>query len=450
MTETKLTIGVVSLARTTFDMALAEEKTADMRAVLQTEASFSLVGPRELATSLDEALAAAQSLATAPLDLLLVFQSTFADSTMVMALAEAIDAPLVMWAVPEAPNGARLRLNSFCGINLGGHALKRAGFAFDYIYAPADDPAALEKILTWAKAGRAKRLLAQARIGRVGQHPEGFDSCQLDAAALKSRFGAEIIQMELATVFEGARAVPEADVDDALAALRAQIEIDTALDEAALRKSLSVYVTLRRLAADHGLHALAVRCWPQFFTDLGCAACGAMSMLTNELTPCSCEADINGALSQLLLQWVSDAPVFGTDMVAFDPEEDTAIVWHCGKAPLSMADPEFQPRATIHSNRKLPLLMEFPLKPGRVTIVRLSEAPGTGHYQLVVGSGEMLRAPLSFSGTSGVLRFDRGAAAALDTIMSEGLEHHIELTYGDHVPALLALAELLNLPVLRL
>jgi len=78
----------------------------------------------------------------------------------------------------------------------------------------------------------------------------------------------------------------------------------------------------------------------------------------------------------------------------------------------------------------------------------LSEA--TGGYRLVVGSGEMLRAPLSFSGTSGVLRFDRPAAEVLDVILTEGLEHHISLTYGDCVPALLALAEMLGLPVLRL
>jgi L-fucose isomerase-like protein len=113
-----------------------------------------------------------------------------------------------------------------------------------------------------------------------------------------------------------------------------------------------------------------------------------------------------------------------------------------------MADPEVQPRATIHSNRQLPLLMEFPLKPGRVTVARLSEA--TGDYRLVVGGGEMLRAPMSFTGTSGLLRFDRPARQVLDTMLNEGLEHHISLTYGDHVPALLTLAKMLNLPVLRL
>jgi len=38
----------------------------------------------------------------------------------------------------------------------------------------------------------------------------------------------------------------------------------------------------------------------------------------------------------------------------------------------------------------------------------------------------------------------------LDVILGQGLEHHISMTYGDHIPALLAFAELLDLPVLQL
>jgi L-fucose isomerase-like protein len=173
-----------------------------------------------------------------------------------------------------------------------------------------------------------------------------------------------------------------------------------------------------------------------------------MSLLSDEGIPCSCEADVNGTITQLILQWISGQPAFGTDVVSFDMEGDNVVVWHCGLAPLAMADSQMRPRATIHSNRQLPLLMEFALKPGRVTVARLSEA--SGGYRLVVGGGEMLRAPMSFSGTSGCLRFDRHASDVLDTLMNEGLEHHISLTYGDHVPAMLALAEMLGLPVLRL
>ncbi len=442
-----LRLGLVSLARTTFDIPLAAEVAAQARAHLRC-AGYALAGPEALVTNLEGTRQAAEALAGAPLDLLVVLQATFADSTMVMSLARAVDAPLLLWAVPEGRGGGRLRLNSFCGINLGAHALTRAGHDYEYAYTPPDDPAVLDQVDTLARAGRARRLLRGARLGRVGEHPAGFESCQLDEAALAARFGLEVVQVPLADAFRAVRAADPGDVEAVYRDLGARLDGLADVDPAALRASLGSYLALRRLAAEQELAGLAVRCWPEFFTELGCAACGAMSMLSDEGTPCSCEADVNGTITQLILQWIGGEPAFGTDVVSFDLDDDAVVVWHCGLAPLSMADPEVRPRATIHSNRQLPLLMEFPLKPGRVTVARLSEA--TGDYRLVVGSGEMLRAPMSFTGTSGLLRFDRPAAQVLDTLLSEGLEHHISLTYGEYEPALLALAKMLDLPVLHL
>jgi len=164
--------------------------------------------------------------------------------------------------------------------------------------------------------------------------------------------------------------------------------------------------------------------------------------------PCSCEADINGTVIQLILQLLSESPAFGTDMVSVDVDKDRVALWHCGLAPLSMADPAIQPRGTIHSNRRLPLLMDFPLKPGAVTVARLSQA--TGNLRLVVGSGEMLAEPKPFSGTAGILKLDCGAQKFLRLLMREGLEHHISLTYGDYLSELLAFASLISLPVLNM
>ena len=85
---------------------------------------------------------------------------------------------------------------------------------------------------------------------------------------------------------------------------------------------------------------MAVRCWPEFFTDLGCSACGAMSLLSDAMTPCSCEADVNGAITQLILQldqW--RAGIRQLTWSTIDIEADEAVLWHCGLAPLSMADP---------------------------------------------------------------------------------------------------------------
>ena len=137
-----LTLGFVPIARTTFDIPLAESITAQARAAL-TEKGYDLTGPQALVSTLEDAQQAARQLADEALDLVVIFQATFADSTMVMALAEAIDAPLMLWSVPEERTGGRLRLNSLCGINLAGHALTRTQRAYDYLYTAPDSPDAL-------------------------------------------------------------------------------------------------------------------------------------------------------------------------------------------------------------------------------------------------------------------------------------------------------------------
>lgn len=444
---TTLTLGFVPIARPTFDVPLAESVTGQARAALEA-AGFTLAGPDALIMTLEQAEATAQTLADQPLDALVVFQASFADSTMIMALADVCDAPLVLWAIPEERTGERLRLNSLCGINLAGHALTRAGRAYSTIYDAPDSPAARPVIDTAARAGRARRLLNGARIGRVGEHPDGFETCDYDTQSLAQTFGVRVEPIALETVFDGARQADPARVAAVVDQLGTRIGGLDTMDQSAVRGTVGSYLTLRALADEHHMAGMAVRCWPQFFTDLGCAACGALSMMNDDLLPAACEADINGTVTQIMLQAISGGPAFGADIVSFDRDADNAVLWHCGKAPLAMCDPAFAPRATIHSNRRLPLLMEFPLKPGRVTLARLSEA--TGGYRLVVGGGEVLRAPLSYSGTSGVIRFDRPAADVLETLLGEGLEHHVALTYGDYVPALLTLADMLKLPVLHL
>jgi L-fucose isomerase-like protein len=412
------------------------------------EAGYTLIGGEKLISTPDEAAAAARQLADQTLDALVIFQATFADSTMAQSLVKLTDAPLLLWAIPEAPTGGRLRLNSLCGINLAGHALTRAGARYFTLYAYPDDPAALERVTAVARAGYTRRRLRGARIGRVGEHPAGFETCQVNDTGLKQLFGLDVMLVDLPTLFEKVRVAELHEVDAVLNDLRPLVAGVDQVDQRALRGTLGTYVTLRDFARAEHLDGYAVRCWPEFFTELGCAACGSSSLLNDTLIPASCEADVNGTITQLILQWMSGEPAFDTDIVAFDLEADTAVFWHCGKAPLSMADPDVQPRATIHSNRQKPLLMEFPLKPGGITLARLSEA--TNRYRLVIGRAEVVQAPISFTGTSGVIRFERPAREVLDTLLGEGLEHHLALTYGDHVETLLAFAHLLDLPVLRL
>lgn len=449
---TTFRIAFIPLARTTFDIPLATEVTQAARTSLEN-AGFVLIGPGGLVTDLPSAQAAGKELAGEEVDLLLVYQATFADSTMVAAITEQCDAPIFLWAVPEPPTGGRLRLNSLCGINLAGHALTLRNKRYAYAYTAPEDAAVIAQIRALASAGMVKRRLKSARLGVVGEHPAGMDSCHLDAPLLHARLGLAIEQIPLAQVFERARAIPEKQIAGVRSLLDTRLNNLAMLEQAPLGGTLSVYSALREIAAEKHLDGLAVRCWPEFFTEMGCAGCGAMSLLSDGFgnvppIPCSCEADINGTVTQLILQWLAGAPAFGTDIVAMDFDADTIAIWHCGLAPLTMADPAVQPQGGIHSNRKVPLVMEFPVKPGKVTIARISQA--TGELRLVLGRGEMLSAPKPFSGTSGTLRLEQPSRLFFDKLMKEGLEHHISLAYGEYLPALKSLASLLALPVLEL
>jgi L-fucose isomerase-like protein len=452
----------IPLARTTFDISLAEQVTQQARACL-SEDGFTLIGPDQLVTDAAAAQAAADALKRQAVDVLIIFQATFADSTMVTALAEACPAPVFLWAIPEARTGGRLRLNSLCGINLAGHALTLRGRAYDYAYAAPGDAGVLRQLHDLAAAGMLVRRLKSARLGVVGEHPAGMDSCHLDAPMLHERLGVTVEQIALEQVFERARSLAlSAGVQDARHWLDSRMDNLATLEQAPLNGTLSVYAALKAIAEEQHLDGLAVRCWPEFFTQMGCAGCGAMSMLSDGLgqaapIPCSCEADINGTVTQLMLQWLAGAPAFGTDIVAMDFDEDVVALWHCGLAPLSMADPEVQVQGGIHSNRKVPLVFEFPLRPGQVTIARLSQSPGpaaenaaAGGMRLVLGRGEMLRAPKPFSGTSGTLRLERPARHFFDALMRQGLEHHVSLAYGDYYATLKIAAGMLNLKIFEL
>ncbi|WP_371170741.1 L-fucose/L-arabinose isomerase family protein [Aliiroseovarius sp. 2305UL8-7] len=458
-------LGILPLGRPTFDVPFAKEKLAAMFAALEAT-GHELVGPRDLLFSEEETRSAVASLQAAEVDQVLILQVTFTDASMTVAIGAAFDQPLSIWAVPEPRLGGRLRLNAFCGLNLAAHALGLNGRAFGWLY--ADPSAAVATDLGALLAGErpAGKLsphappkateqghrIAQAvhgrRIARIGEHPAGFDTCAYDKDAMHELAGVAVDELSLDDLFAKARAVPDQVAEALHKEVSAQLDGIDAVDPAELDRSLRLKAGLDDLRGQGGYDAFAIRCWPETFTEYGGAVCGPASMLGEARVPCACEADVYGALTQLILMEAANAPVFLTDLVDMDNDDNTGVVWHCGQAPISMCDPEIAAEATIHTNRKQPLLYQFPLKSGEVTLMRISQAHGRTH--MVLSYGEMLKRPMAFTGTSGVLRFERPANAVLNDIIASGLEHHMALAYGDHRTALRGVAGALGLLLLEL
>ena len=458
-------IGILPLGRPTFDVPFAEGKLEAMLHRLDATGHV-LIGPRSLLVDADMTRRAIDDLAASNIDQVMILQVTFTDASMVVAAAAAFHQPLSIWAIPEPRVGGRLRLNSFCGLNLASHALGFKGRVFSWLYfdpenvaaedladlfsgAHSTKPLATATVPEPTEAGHAiARAIKGRKIARIGEHPVGFDTCAYHAGDMKGLAGVDVDELDLSDLFDAAQSAGAEATQSIRSKTGQQITGLDDVDQAELERSLRLKAGLDDLKVRGGYDAFAIRCWPETFTEYGGAVCGPAAMMGEERTPCACEADVFGALSQLVLQETAQSPVFLTDLVDIDTSDNTGVLWHCGQAPYSMRDPEAPAEATIHTNRKQPLLYQFPLKPGPVTYMRVSQA--FGRKQMVLGFGEMLRRPLAFTGTCGVIRFHRDAGDVLSDLISGGVEHHIAMAYGDHRDTLRGVAAAMRLPVLEL
>lgn len=466
---------VVPIGRPTFDLELGTQQVRAATAVL---AGLGAVHPSDqrILTDISEVDAALDgvlgSTVGAP-DVVVVLQATFSDSSLVGRVATRLGVPIVVWSFPEARTGDRLRLNSLCGANLAAYLLRRRPHRVEFVHVDPSAESAADTIVraiervtaTGAIAAHHAEVpprvavevaegrsiaasLSSRRIGVVGEPPTGFEPCAGDVDEMRDVTGIEVDRIPLPTLFAEADAAPAPTRAATIERVRSAMDLDVDTASAGLDESVALHAGLSALADRHGWSALATRCWPECMTEYGGAVCTPMAMLTEDGVPGVCEADLYGAATALLLREIGGSDPFVADLVDADESDDTSVVWHCGVASVSLADPDVRPVAITHPNRHRALANQFALRPGRVTIARLSQAGGD--LSMVIGSGEILRRPRPFQGTCAVLRWDQPVASVLATVFGRGLEHHVGLVYGEHRAALDSLAAAWDIPVIRL
>ena len=175
-------------------------------------------------------------------------------------------------------------------------------------------------------ADAALAAIRGSRIGLVGEHPLGFDTCRYEPADLDKLIGVAVEPIQLAQVFDKAKVAGSADVAAARAGVDRSISGLAEVDQEQLDKSLRLYTALQSIAEGKDLKGMAVRCWPEMFTEYGCAVCGPMGMLTEEGLPCACEADVYGAVTSMLLQQIAGEPSWLVDIVDMDGASDTGVL----------------------------------------------------------------------------------------------------------------------------
>ena len=377
------------------------------------------------------------------IDAVFVPHCNFGTEEAVGRLARKLGVPLLLWGPrDDAPDEGGLRLrDTQCGLFATSKVLRRVNAPFTYIVNSwLDDPVFENGFRTFIAAASSAAAFKNMRIGQVAPRPGAFWTMICNEGELLERFGLEVVPLTLSEIVERTRAKV---ADDKKAVADGVKEIKNVLDtsdcpEDALQAVVALKSALSEWADESGLNAIALQCWTAMQDVLGIVPCFVNGLLTDEGLPVTCETDIHGAATAILLQAVAHYtnPIFFADLTIRHPENDNAeLLWHCGNFPLSLKDDKSQTSAFgrhFIMEGRFPGCGEFRIKDGPITVARMDG--DHGEYSLLIGEAKAVTGPIS-----------RGTYVWAETgdwplweehIIRGPYVHHVAGIHGHHAAAL--------------
>ena len=376
-------------------------------------------------------------------DAVFVPHCNFGTEEAVGRLAREMRVPLLLWGPrDDAPDESGLRLrDTQCGLFATSKVLRRLGAPFTYIVNSwLDDPVFENGFRTFVAAASAANAFKNMRIGQVAPRPGAFWTMMCNEGELLERFGLEVVPLTLSEIVERTKAKVS---DEKKAVADGVGEIKNILDtsdcsEEVLQTLVGLKMSLIEWADEKGLDAIALQCWTAMQDVLGIVPCFVNGLLTDEGIPVTCETDIHGAATAILLQAVAlyETPIFFADLTIRHPENDNAeLLWHCGNFPPSLKDEQSETSSCgrhFIMEGGFPGCGEFRIKDGPITIARMDG--DHGEYSLLIGEAKAVVGPLS-RGT--YIWAETGDWPLWEEHIIRGpYVHHVAGVHGHHAAAL--------------
>lgn len=436
----RITLGIVCLARTTFDWEEAgriyQRTREDLRANVP-EVDWVFI--ENLVIEVEDAQQVAARLLAGNVDGVVIISGTFHLGHLALIIDRAVRKPVLLWAFNELPyNGGKIRLNSVCGVNLNASNLYKSGN--DCYSCIVSDNIDVE----WVEALRIKVALERGHFGLVGYRAHGFFNLAPDELRNFNQAGVLLDHYEIADMFE--REVSDAAVAKEEERVRSLFVCDHVSDDQ-VKKVARLCATARDFLAVNRLDAVAVRCWPEYAAKYGIAPCAMMSILQSFGNILTCEGDVEGSMSMLAMQAVGVETPFLADLSQIDFQENFALMWHCGVAPVNLWDGRCECSLDTYFAGGRGVTADFVMKPGPVTIMRIDSA--RGKTRVFFARGEALPMEKLLKGTYAKVRFERHVSDLLDTVTATGVAHHVSMAYGEYIPVFRKFANMMNWEVIE-
>ena len=102
--------------------------------------------------------------------------------------------------------------------------------------------------------------------------------------------------------------------------------------------SVKIYLAVKKVCEKENYDAVAFSCHPKLISIKEMVGCLINSRLNSTGIVAGCEADVLSTISMLILKFITKKVVAVMDLPKFDESDDSLLLWHCGSAPIEMAN----------------------------------------------------------------------------------------------------------------
>ena len=234
-----------------------------------------------------------------------------------------------------------------------------------------------------AKVEQARRKLAGARLGIVGEPSDWLISSRWDADKVRQLLGIELVNIPMEELLSDIRQTPVRGLS--AAELSGYGDCDMRI-KASLPVALQVHEALRSLVGRHSLQGFTLRCF-----DLLSAVCNtgclALALLNADGVVAGCEGDVPAMLSMKLGQALTQSSGFQANPAHIDPDTGEVLFAHC-TIPFDMVR---RYELDTHFESGIGVGIRGYVEPGPVTVFKV--AGDLSRY--FVEEGELIRCEAS-------------------------------------------------------
>jgi L-fucose isomerase-like protein len=356
-------------------------------------------------------------------------------------LAKDLGKPVLLWGPlderPE-PNGVRLR-DTQCGLFATGKVLRRFHVPFTYMTnCRVDDPVFERGLRDFMATCNVVKTFRAARILQIGPRPYEFYSTMCNEGELIEKFNIECVPVPLPELTRNVKQIKDeykgdgsSDIEVQLAWIAEHFDRDCTTEQT--KTIAAMAVAMRRMLEKYHCTAGCIQCWNELQHELGIMPCAANSILNEEGTPITCETDVHGAITALMVEAadMGRKRSFFADWTIRHPDEPNGeLLQHCGPWPCSVAceTPTIPVPLAFEHNGAL----TAEAKHGHLTLARF-DGDG-GEYSLLLGNAEGIDGPKGM-GTYLWIKVDN--IKRLEAKIVEGpYIHHCVGIHDDVVPVL--------------